>query len=94
MKIISVPTGNHVFVSSSSKIVGTRANARKKQLNALELQAKLRGTGDTKTRRKSDPPQKRGGAADCKGRKKALPRGDKSGGSRSGKSKENSRIAG
>ena len=94
MKIISVPTGNHVFVPSSSKIVGNRANNRKKQLNALKLQAKLRGTGDTKARRKSDPPQKGGGVADSKGRKKALPRGGKSGGSRSGKSKENFRTGG
>ena len=59
----SVPTGDHVFIPS-------RRRTRKRQLSALELKANPPGTGDTKTRRKSEPPQKTGGAADAKARKK------------------------
>ena len=65
MKTNSVPTGDQVFVPSPRK-------TRTRQLSALELEGKTRGTGDTKTRRKSEPPEKTGGATDAKGRKKTL----------------------
>ena len=81
MKTNSVPTGDHVFVPSLRK-------TKKRQSSALELKSKPRGTGDTRTRRKNEPPEKTGGAADTKGRKKALPRGGKPGGTRDPNSRQ------
>jgi hypothetical protein len=65
-----MPTGDHVFAPSRKKVDTDSAKSRVKQLSSLELGRKPYGTGDTKTKRKSEPPQKRGGALDSKGKKK------------------------
>jgi hypothetical protein len=66
----SLPTGDHVFAPSRKKVNTDNAKGKKKQLSALDLQRKPRGMGDTKTKRKNEPPEKRGGVLDSKGKKK------------------------
>jgi len=66
----SMPTGDHVFAPSRKKVDTDNAKGKKKQLSALDLQRKPRGMGDTKTKRKNEPPEKSGGVLDSKGKKK------------------------
>ncbi len=70
MKNNNMPTGDHVFAPSRKKVDTDSAKSRKKQLSSRELGLKPHGTGDTKTKRKNEPPEKRGGVLDSKGKKK------------------------